>query len=332
MKITRRELRHVIREMAWSGFVDNEKKRIANPPETDEIPHGGISAYGFPEAEESESREELIRRRGKAGRYLKNKRTSELYKKYFDKASLKDINIYIMPYIGSPIEFFANLSNITITDDNLYDSFSDGALKDGVPRTLDKLYQDKSEPYPNASIIPTYGGGDHGSVWESADGQRTHFIPFNSEVGIKIFEFFDVDIDALNLTESDTVILPIVNEFSNNYRPTPWRVIHALSDNTGPTIDGLDPNEIFGGDGWNFRHVGVSKSFRDNNIVNPSDVASEFITSAFFFGEARYNKDKLKELPQSEQSDFITGIEECNLYAKKLKEKMKGNIVLYVHY
>ena len=327
MKITRRQLRKLVREMAWSGFVDNEKKRIANPPDTDEVPTGGITTYGFPGAEASETKEELSKRREVADRYFKSSRTEDLYKKYFSKMSLKDINIHVMPYIGSPLEFFANIENTPITDDNLYDGFSEEGLKPSLSRQLRGKYKDSST---GASIIPTYGGGDHGSVWESGGGSRVNFIPFDSDTGKKIFEFFDAK--DLNLGNSDTVVLPLVNEFANQFRPTPWMIIHAITDNYGAAIDGLDPNNIFGGDGWRFKHMGVSKSFRDDNIQGPPDVASEFITSAFFFGDARYRKDKLRELSEQDQIDFADGIKECNLYAQKIKEKMKGNIVLYVHY
>ena len=68
--------------MAWRGFIDSEKKRMAPIPDTDEIPSGGISGYGFPGSEPSKSKEQLIQRRNLANRYLKSKRTGELFKRY----------------------------------------------------------------------------------------------------------------------------------------------------------------------------------------------------------------------------------------------------------
>ena len=54
--------------------------------------------------------------------------------------------------------------------------------------------------------------------------------------------------------------------------------------------------------------------------------------SSFFFGKARFNQDEFKKLDEENQEIFLRDIEKCNIYAKELKEKMKGNIVLYTHY
>lgn len=334
----RKLIREMIKEMAWGGFIDNEKKRIAPTPDTEEIPYGGISGYGFPGAEPSETKEELVKKRNLANRYLKSKRTGELYRKYFSKKELKNINIYVMPYIGTTIEFFADLSNIAITADNLYDQWvnSDGdiSLLPGIVRQLEKLYPDGRGPDESGferSILPTYGGSGSGSIWDSGGSSRSHFIPFDSELGKKIFSFFGIN---KQFSKSDTVILPLISEYANNYRPSPWRVVHAMIDNAGPALKGIDPSDGFFGLGLPdpTLKLGVSRSFRKGEIQQHFDIAPEFMVSSFFFGKARFNQDEFKKLDEENQEIFLRDIEKCNIYAKELKEKMKGNIVLYTHY
>lgn len=337
MKITRKQLKRLIKEMAWSGFIDSEKK-MAPIPDTDEIPFGGISGYGFPGSEPSKSKEQLIQRRNLANRYLKSKRTGELFKRYFSKKSLKDINIYVMPYIGTTIEFFADLSNIPITRDNLHDKWTqsdDGvSLTPGIVRQLSDLYPDGKGPNEagfEGTMLPTYGGSGSGSIWDRGGERRSQFIPFDSDLGKKIFSFFGVDKD---FNKFDTVILPLISEYSNNYRPSPWRVVHSIIDNAGPILKGIDPSDsafMYGFD-VDSTKLGVSKSFRHDTIQQETDIMSEFTTSSFFFGQARYNQEEFEKLSDEIKKEFLIDIEKCNTYAKALKEKMKGCIVIYTHY
>ena len=179
--------------------------------------------------------------------------------------------------------------------------------------------------------MPTYGGSDSGSVWDSGGSSRSHFIPFDSELGKKIFSFFGV---SKKFSKSDTIILPLISEYAHNYRPSPWRVVHSIIDNAGPSLKGIDPSEAFFGLGSPdpTYKLGVSRSFRKGEIQQDFDIAPEFMVSSFFFGKARFNQDEFKKLDDKNQEIFLRSIEKCNIYAKELKEKMKGNIVIHTHY